>query len=202
MEKKTKKGIPPLYGLVLAGGKSTRMGQDKSLLHYHGKPQADYLYSLLDKICDKTFMSLRADQTKSGITDNAIVDQNRYRGPFNGILSAHELHPNAAWLVLACDLPLIDKTSLNQLIEERDPNAVGTAMATQKSGLPEPLAAIWEPDGLTAAKEYLKTAESSCPRKFLIRHNSKLVTPEKDEVLLNANNPEEYQEALTIIQSI
>lgn len=178
------------------------MGQDKSLLEYHGKPQADHLYSLLGDLCDKTFMSLRAEQKVSSITDNTIFDQDRYRGPFNGILSAHSSHPEAAWLVLACDLPLIDKDSLIQLIEARDPEAVATAMATHKTGLPEPLVAIWEPGGLDTAMEYLKTAESSCPRKFLIRNNSKLVTPEKDEVLLNANNPEEYQEALTIIQSI
>ncbi|MCX2719602.1 NTP transferase domain-containing protein [Lentiprolixibacter aurantiacus] len=202
MENKSNSNIPPLYGLVLAGGKSTRMGQDKSLLEYHGIPQADYLYSLLEKICNKTFMSLRADQQNGNKGVNAILDEDRYRGPFNGILSAHNSHPEAAWLVLACDLPLIDEASLNQLIEARDPEFVATAMATRKSGLPEPLVAIWEPRGLNAAREYLKTAESSCPRKFLIRNNSKLVNPEKDQVLLNANNPEEYQEALTIIQSI
>jgi molybdopterin-guanine dinucleotide biosynthesis protein A len=202
MEHKTKNAIAPLYGLVLAGGKSTRMGRDKSLLEYHGKPQADHLYSLLEDLCDKTFLSLRSDQKITGITDAIIVDQDRYRGPFNGILSAHSSQPEAAWLVLACDLPLIDIDSLNQLIEARDPEAVATAMATHKTGLPEPLVAIWEPRGLDMAEEYLKTAESSCPRKFLIRNDSKLVTPEKDEVLLNANNPEEYQEALNIIQSI
>ncbi len=178
------------------------MGQDKSLLQYHGKPQADYLYTLLETMCDKTFMSIRADQTNGIEASNTIVDQDEYRGPFNGILSAHKEHPNAAWLVLACDLPLIDKASLEQLIKGRDENAVGTAMATNKSGLPEPLVAIWEPNGLEAAIEYLKTAQSSCPRKFLIRHSSKLVVAEKDEVLLNANNPEEYEEALSIIQSI
>ena len=178
------------------------MGQDKSLLQYHGKPQADYLYDLLQNLCDRTFMSLRADQINTEQSDHAVVDLDRYRGPFNGILSAHDQFPDAAWLILACDLPLIDETSLKQLIEARDPAAVGTAMATEKSGLPEPLVAIWEPNGLDTAIEYLKTAESSCPRKFLIRNNCKLVTPEKDQVLLNANNPEEYQEALTIIQSI
>jgi len=195
--------IPPLYGLVLAGGKSTRMGQDKRLLQYHGIPQADYLYSLLETLCDKTFMSLRTDQDHTRVTkEGAILDEDIYRGPFNGILSAHNRYPNAAWLVLACDLPLIDKDSLSQLIDARDSGNVATAMATQKSGLPEPLVAIWEPKGLTKAIDYLKTAESSCPRKFLIRHSCKLVIPEKDQVLLNANNPEEYKEALTIIQSI
>ena len=201
MGKKDKTGIPPLYGVVLAGGKSTRMGKDKSLLEYHGKPQAEYLFALLETLCDRTFMSLRDDQQNDSDEYSSILDKNEYRGPFNGILSAHKQYPDVAWLVLACDLPLIDKESLIELIEGRDPDSVGTAMATKKSGLPEPLVAIWEPKGLKAAMEYLKTAESSCPRKFLIRNNSKLVTANQDQVLLNANNPEEYQEALTIIQS-
>lgn len=202
MEKNNPIAIPPLYGLVLAGGNSSRMGQDKRFLDYYGKPQADYLYTLLDSLCERTFMSLRADQDKTQYGDhNTILDQNHYRGPFNGLLSAHNKFPEAAWLVLACDLPLIDRDSLLKLQDERDTEAVGTAMATRKSGLPEPLVAIWEPQGLVAAKEYLKTATSSCPRKFLIRNECKTVIPQKDEVLLNANKPEEYQEALSIIQS-
>lgn len=48
-----------IYGLVLAGGKSNRMGKDKSRLHYHGQPHALFLYKLLSKFCEKTFLSVR-----------------------------------------------------------------------------------------------------------------------------------------------
>ncbi len=193
---------PPLYGLVLAGGKSTRMGQDKHLLEYHGQPQAQLLYALLQSYCEKTFMSLRADQHDDSHRNyQTILDQDNYRGPFNGLLSAHASYPEAAWLVLACDLPLINTDTISTLIKARDPLALGTAMATRKSNLPEPLVAIWEPAGLQTAITYLETAESSCPRKFLINHNCKLVYPEQDQELLNANNPEEFREALAIIQA-
>lgn len=202
MKKNPGKDIPPLYGLVLAGGKSTRMGQDKHLLEYHGQPQAEFLYALLGSHCEHTFMSLRADQHDPNRSDHQVIlDQDHYRGPFNGLLSAHAEHPEAAWLVLACDLPLINNDTIARLVKARDPLADGTAMATKKSNLPEPLVAIWEPGGLAIAKRYLKTAESSCPRKFLINHNCKLVHPAGDQELLNANNPEEFKEALAIIQA-
>ena len=193
METKIKNQTPPLYGLVLAGGKSTRMGQDKHLLDYHGQPQAEYLYGILQAFCEQTFMSVRADQI-SGQNNGyrEIVDQNIYRGPFNGLLSAHARYPEAAWLVLACDLPLIDEQTIAELIRTREPKTDGTAMATRKTGLPEPLAARWEPSGLSGAVEYLKTAESSCPRKYLIRSEAALVIPEDDKVLANANDPETY----------
>ncbi len=184
---------PPLYGLVLAGGRSSRMGRDKGLLAYHGQPQREYLYHLLEPFCQKTFLSLRTEQADPlGGTFETITDKDQYKGPFNGLISAHHRFPQAAWLVVACDLPLMDAPGLELLLRQRDPASVATAYATRASGLPEPLAAIWEPSGLQRAESYLQTAESSCPRKFLIRHGAKLVTPDDDALLANANDPREY----------
>ncbi|WP_350288447.1 NTP transferase domain-containing protein [uncultured Croceitalea sp.] len=189
-----------IYGLVLSGGKSTRMGNDKGLIDYHGIPQREYLYNLLNEVCDKTFLSVR-DEQKDKLTENfdCIVDENKYRGPLNGILSAHAKHPNVAWLVLACDLPLINAKSITALIAKRDITKVATSYATKESNLPEPLVAIWEPAGLEKAISYMKTAGSSCPRKFLINSDAKLVHPEQDVVLHNANSLEEYEFALSKI---
>lgn len=198
MEKK----VPIVYGLVLAGGKSTRMGADKGWLTYHQVPQQEYLYTLLDEICDQVYLSVRKEQQQD-IPEGfkTIVDNDEHRGPFNGILSAHAEHPDVAWLVLACDLPLIDAEALQQLVGNRDPNKKATSFATQKTGLPEPLVAIWEPNGLGEAKAYLKTAESSCPRKFLINSDIALVHPVHDEVVYNANSLEEYEFAKSKLQT-
>jgi molybdopterin-guanine dinucleotide biosynthesis protein A len=187
---------PKLYGLVLAGGKSTRMGSDKGLLTYHDVPQQEYLYQLLGQLCDDVFLSIREEQ-KASIPDGfkAIIDKNEYRGPFNGMLSAHKEYPDVAWLVLACDLPLIDLETLRQLVENRNPNQGATSFATKKTALPEPLITIWEPKGLHEAMQHMKTAESSCPRKFLINSDTKLVFPERDELLYNANNMKDYEYA-------
>ena len=185
--------IPALYGLVLSGGKSTRMGSDKGLLEYHGVPQREYFYTLLEQFCDEVYLSLRPDQQQEVPQNfNYIVDNDNYRGPFNGILSAHEEFPERAWLVLACDLPLLDRDTLKTLVEERDPKVYATAMATKKTGLPEPLVAIWEPKGLSAAMPYLTLSESSCPRKYMINADIKTVHPREDKLLYNANSLEEY----------
>lgn len=111
-----------LYGLVLSGGKSTRMGEDKGLIKYYVLPQREHLYHLLNEVCDDAFLSIRKDQENNiSNTFNTIVDNNEFRGPYNGLLSAHKAYPNVAWLVLACDLPLIDKKALQQLIAARNP---------------------------------------------------------------------------------
>ncbi|WP_420601711.1 NTP transferase domain-containing protein [Flagellimonas sp.] len=189
-----KNDIPKLYGLVLAGGKSTRMGSDKGLIKYHSIPQQEHLYNLLNEVCDTVYLSVRQEQEGNLVDEfNVIVDQNEYRGPFNGILSAYKTHPNVAWLVLACDLPLIDLSSLKELVKNRDPEKLATSFATKKSGLPEPLITIWEPTGLTKAISHLESTDSSCPRKFLINADTSLVHPEQDEVLYNANSLEDYE---------
>ncbi|TKD66065.1 molybdenum cofactor guanylyltransferase [Flavobacterium sp. ASW18X] len=182
-----------IYGLVLSGGKSTRMGKDKGLLQYHDVPQREYLYQLLSAYCDAVYYSVRPNQDERIPKERIIIDLNEYKGPLNGILSAHKKHPNVAWLVLACDLPLLNHAVLAQLVQERDRTKTATAMATQESKLPEPLIAIWEPQGLIDAKAYMDKAQSSCPRKFLINADTKLIYPEQDEWLYNANTLEEYQ---------
>ena len=187
-----------IFGLVLAGGRSTRMGTDKGLLQYHNQPQREYLYEQLQGLCNEVYMSIRPEQA-SEIPDRfkCIADENLYRGPLNGLLSAHHAFPKVAWLVVACDLPLVDKKVLKYLLDRRDKKAMATAFATRKTGLPEPLAAIWEPHGLQQAENHIKTAESSCPRKFLLNVETSLVYPEDDLWVANANEPEEHRRLLT-----
>lgn len=191
----------PLYGLVLVGGESSRMGHDKSIINYHGIPHREYLYNLLLKVCDAVFLSLRTDQhAREGL--KFILDRNRYKGPYNGLMSAHHQFPHVAWLVLACDLPLIDLEGLRQLIAHRNPSKMATAFASTENSLPEPLAAIWEPHGLVRAKAHLNNGTSTTPRKYLINSSVELVFPENMEILLNANSKEEYKEALAKLKSL
>ncbi|WP_282180526.1 NTP transferase domain-containing protein [Maribacter stanieri] len=186
-----------LYGLVLSGGKSTRMGEDKGLITYHDLPQREHLYHLLNEVCEQTFLSIRIDQEKEiSNTFNTIIDKDDFRGPYNGLLSAHIAHPEAAWLVLACDLPLMDKKALQELIAARNTEKIASAFADATNPLPEPLCAIWEPEALKQSVEYLKAGNGSCPRKFLINADVNLVFPEHKQVLLNANSKAEYNEAL------
>jgi molybdopterin-guanine dinucleotide biosynthesis protein A len=173
------------------------MGTDKGLIEYHGVPQREYLYNLLSQVCEKTFISLREEQVAELPTAmKTIIDLNEFKGPYNGLLSAHKKYPDAAWLVLACDLPLMDLDALKELIFQRDITKQATAFALKDNPLPEPLCAIWEPKGLRQSIEYLESGNGTCPRKYLINHETKLVFPKNENVLLNANSKEEYKEAL------
>jgi molybdopterin-guanine dinucleotide biosynthesis protein A len=189
-----------LYGLVLSGGKSTRMGKDKGLLDYHGTPQRDYTYNLLSRVCDETFLSIRKNQADEIPNDfKTILDEDEFKGPFNGILSAHKKHPKVAWLVLACDMPLMSVKALQELIAARNPNKLATAFALKENPLPEPLAAIWEANSLSLAIDFMQSQLGTCPRKFLIHNDAQLVFPTNENVVLNANSEADYLEALKIV---
>lgn len=181
--------IPTLKGLVLAGGKSTRMGEDKGLINYHGKPQREYAFELLSTIGIETFLSCRAEQ-EADISLPTISDKFVGLGPFGAILSAFQSDPNAAWLVIACDLPYVDKAVINQLVSDRNPSKTGTAFYNPETNFPDPLLTIYEPKAYAIMLQFLAMGYS-CPRKVLINSDTEIIQPIDPKALRNINTPEE-----------
>ncbi|MFI5195618.1 MAG: NTP transferase domain-containing protein [Chitinophagales bacterium] len=184
---------PPLYGLVLAGGKSKRMGFDKSAIQWHGKEQRYYMADLLASICTEVFISCRPEQqNKIDPQYKTLIDTYTMPGPYAAILSAFKENPNVAWLVVACDLPLLDLDTLQYLIQHRDTASIATTFKSPFDSLPEPLITIWEPASYTALLAFLSEGYS-CPRKALIRSgdNVKILTAPDANTLMNVNTPED-----------
>jgi molybdopterin-guanine dinucleotide biosynthesis protein A len=195
LEQALQKALPPVYGLVLAGGESRRMGQDKGLLSYHGKPQREYAADLLDKICTRTFLSARAAQQVESEYP-VILDTFLNLGPYGAILSAFREYPNVAWLVVACDLPLLDEQILQQLLENRNCSKIATAFKSPTEPFPEPLVAIWEPKAYSVLLQFLGQG-FSCPRKVLINSDIELLQAQNPDALRNVN---EAAEAVAVFQ--
>lgn len=145
----------PLNGLVLLGGQSARMGTPKALLNYHGVFQGDYCRMLLGPHCQQVYVSCRTEQLDLPEFNQAfssapkILDQYASIGPLTGVLSAMQADPLSAWLVLACDMPLVDSNVIERLVLARNPHRLATLFGHAASGpeplLLEPLCAIYEP---------------------------------------------------------
>lgn len=183
----------PVYGLVLAGGRSTRMQRDKAALNYHGHTQLEWAMRLLEPHVERVFVSVRADQADDPLRARfaQIVDRHESLGPIAGILAAQAQHPEAAWLVLACDLPLLDEATLKHLLSAREPARQATAYRSSHDGLPEPLCAIYEPSSREAVAAYVASGKQ-CPRKFLLRADAAIIDEPNPRALDNVNTPEEY----------
>ncbi len=190
----------PLYGLVLAGGRSRRMGHDKASLDREGQSQLNYVFSLLREVTDQTFVSTREDQAEDQERRPypKIVDRYDDMGPVAGILSALETHSQVDWLVVACDLPNLDKHTLEYLIEKRSSDKPFTAYRSSYDGLPEPLCAIYRAGSDATIRAFIDD-NIICPRKILIRAESELLDQPNPNSLDNVNTPDDL--AGSILQS-
>ena len=195
--------VGPIYGLILAGGASKRMQRDKAALEYQGKTQLARAFELASRHVGKVFVSLRAGQASDPTRAQwpMIVDLGDGEGPIVGIRSALATHPEVAWLVLACDLPFLSDTAIEELLRRRDPSALATAYKSTHDGLPEPLCAIWEPAAARVLADY-QAAGGHCPRKFLIRHGAHLIDLPDPRALDNVNTPEEYSQAVAALETL
>lgn len=186
-----------VFGLVLTGGKSRRMGRDKALLERDGQSQLAYIVGLLNESVDKVFVSTRPDQKNDEERGQyeQIVDRYDDLGPVAGILSALHEYPAVDWLVVACDLPNIDAKTVTRLLQERGGEQPFTAYISSHDGLPEPLCALYH-SGCTEIVEQFVAAGVHCPRKILIRSETRLLEQPDPRSLDNVNTPDDLQNSI------
>jgi len=188
----------PLYGLVLSGGKSSRMKRDKGEIDYHGEPQVRHVRRLLEQFCERVLVSVRSRKASyHGLP--LIVDTFRGLGPTGGILTAMHAYPEAAWLVVGCDMPFVTAATVGELLAQRDPLRGATAFVSTADGFPEPLCAVYEPAFRARFHQFLSIG-IDCPRKALINSNVNRLSPSDPDALSNVNTPDEYRSAVERLQ--
>ena len=189
-----------INGLVLVGGKSLRMGIDKSTMLWHGIEQRYYVANMLSAFCDEVFISCRTEQATQITNYPTIPDTYKGLGPYGAILSAFKSYPDKTWLVVACDLPLLDTETLQQLISNRDAGKIATTFESPYDGLPEPLITIWEPQSHEILLSYIPEGYK-CPRKAL-RNNIddvKIIKALNPDALMNTNTQEDAEKVKQIL---
>lgn len=189
------KTLPALYGLILAGGQSKRMGQDKAALHYKGEAQLMRAYRLLSAICEKTYVSVSAHNKNDVLRLQypQIIDDHSFSGPTAGILSAMQQYPDVAWLVIACDLFFLDSAHLIYLRDNRDISKYASAFHAEHTHFPEPLCAIWEPSSYELIKSCV-AKNIFCPRQILMQVKIHLLAPFEFSALHNINTQQDLME--------
>jgi molybdopterin-guanine dinucleotide biosynthesis protein A len=189
-----------IWGLVLAGGKSRRMGSDKALLMRDGETQLARAVALLERHVERVFVSTRADQTEEDERKKfaQIVDRYEGMGPIAGVLSAMDEHPDVAWLVIACDLPNIDDETISNLLDGQKVERPFTAFTSSYDGLPEPLCAVYGVGARKLVDELLEEG-IKCPRKILIRSDTELLEQPHPQALDNVNTPEDLANSSVVV---
>lgn len=124
------------FGLVLCGGKSTRMGVDKALIDYHGISQYKWAAKLLAGFCDTIYFSV-SKALANQIEGPIIIDKELDQGPLGGIQSAFEFNAEVNWLVMPCDMPELQSSEIELLVESKK------ACCFEIEGRVNPLLAYW-----------------------------------------------------------
>lgn len=181
--------MTPLNGLILTGGYSRRMGQDKALIDLEGMTLLDRTYNLLNPFIEQVYVSVRRDQINE--TKRAqyplIIDQIGYSGPIAGILSAGDYDPHSGWLVVACDMPFLDNQTIDQLIHARNLETTATLFQSIDESGVEPLCAIYEPRFFSAISSDSKLIKNASPRETLSKMDLEILNPLNPDALLSAN---------------
>ena len=176
------------------------MGRDKGLLSYHGQPQRRWLATLLAQSCARVFVSVRAGQAPKHSADDDIAyieDSPAFenRGPMGALLSANELHPNCAWLVVSCDLPYFDGAALECLLKHRDMSAAATAFVNPEIHRPEPLVTIYEALFMRELPGEVARGGSSMMRILHALPNVRLIRGYDPRWIISADTPGAFDEA-------
>lgn len=173
--------------ILLAGGASRRMGQDKALLDWHGVPLLQHLASQLQPHFGEVLIS--GDPARYAFTGLRVVeDLQPEQGPLMGVYSALSAS-RAPWnLVLACDFvdaPLDLLHALHARTQE------GTCVVpVSPEGVRQSLCAFYHRDTLPVMAALL--AEGRRAMQALLERCAAVEVPVREGVLRSANTPEEY----------
>ncbi len=184
------KQSPPLWGLVLAGGQSSRMGQDKAWLCYQERPQWQVIQGLLSSVCEKVYFSRNPAQRPID-KEVTIIDRYAEQGPMGGLLSAIGTNSEVAWLVLAVDMPLINEQTIRFLVTNRNPESQATTYKSSENQI-EPLLTIYEPSSFLAIRVLFEKKELSL-QKFLANSDVTFLSPTQPSELISVDTPEAYR---------
>jgi len=177
--------------VIFAGGKSSRMGRDKSLMPFgYYNSIAEYQYTKLSKIFDKVYISTKED--KFDFKANLIYDRYSESSPLVGLVSIFETIKEDRCFVLSVDVPFIDEVIIDILIRESN---INTTVARSKNGI-EPLCGVYHRSILPLAKKLLR--DNNHRLNYLLREaNAKDIYFDNEDAFQNLNFIEDYKEALS-----
>ena len=191
----SKQNIPfHISCVIFAGGKSSRMGQDKSLLPFGNCDSlAEYQYKRLSKLFDNVYIS--AKENKFDFDINVIEDASTETvfAPTAGFEAMFSQLQDERIFVLSVDTPFVDKKEIRRLLDN-DNQTLDAVIAKTASGS-HPMCGIYHRSLLPSFKTMLEEDNHRLGQLLKIS-KTKFVMFENEEAFTNLNHPHEYEAAL------
>lgn len=158
--------VSDVVGVVLAGGQSRRMGRDKARLEVAGRSLAARALDALSAVCPDVVLSGGGSEVLVDLGYPVIADRQLGQGPLAGLEAALAYAQGRAVLVLACDLPRVDRLVLERLIASvGDSAALDNAAAEarawvgRRGGRQQPLCGLYSPQCLSPVTSRIDRGE-------------------------------------------
>lgn len=181
--------------IIFAGGKSSRMGSDKSLLPFGGYPTlTQYQYTRLAKEFQYVYISSKTEKFDFECT--IIKDTKEAYSPLIALYSIFETSKHDEVFILSVDAPFVNNKVIKKILNNREPRIQGV-VAKSPSGI-QPLCACYKKSILPLIRIQLAKGNHKL-LDLLSLADIKLVTFEEDSTFTNLNHPDEYQRALKLI---
>ncbi len=182
-----------MTALILAGGRSQRMGRDKLTIERpDGTRQLDHLVALARSVAAEVLVSTN-DPSIAPAGTTALPDRTPSAGPLAALEAFHAAHPGEPVLLLGGDLFLVDQPTLQHLVDSHDTSRPATAFRNRIDRRAEPLCTIYEPAALARVAAAI-AADQRCARRFLESLEPALLELPVPAALDNANTPAELDE--------
>ena len=180
------------YGtVILAGGRSRRMGQDKAKLDYDGETFLEKLAFELGGFDERLLSVAEAGARPPLAGFETVADIYTGRGPIGGLFTALTLCRSDALLAVSCDLPLFEKAFADFLVSRMD--GCDTLMPRSADGRVHPLCAVWRKDCAPVLAAHLRCGDCRL-LNAADDLNVKYIDPgEFARCLTNVNTPEDYK---------
>lgn len=178
--------------VIFAGGKSSRMGEDKALLPFANYPTlTEFQLDKLTALFDKVYIS--AKENKFDFECMVIQDNYRENSPLVGLISVFETLKVEEIFILSVDAPFVNKETIEKLLEHNQ-SRFDVIVAQSPSGV-QPLCGLYKRSILPLAYMQLEK-ENHRLGDLLSLANTLFVEFDEDDSFTNLNRPEEYQQAL------
>lgn len=180
------------YTVIFAGGKSSRMGEDKALLPF-GKYStlAEFQHAKLSTLFDKVYIS--AKENKFNFDCMVVKDNYKENSPLVGLISIFETLDVEEVFILSVDAPFVDRNTIKKLLAHNE-SALDAIIAQSPSGV-QPLCGLYKKSILPLAYVQLKKGNHRLVDLLHLAHTL-FVHFDEDRPFMNLNHPEEYKKAL------
>jgi len=175
-------------GFVLVGGRSSRMGRDKARLVVAGQLLVERVARSVSAVSEETFL-VGPSHLYRDLQWPCLDDERPSLGPLSGIETALASAKGDLNLILACDMPDVTPTLLNELIAEAHASRSSCVVCRDAAGIVQPLCGVWTAGSLPAVRRALGLGRLSVQK--LITEIA-AVSIDSIEILSNVNTPAEW----------